>query len=184
MFVCQIYGGCYAMCYFSPFWTLISLFLAFWPFRWGVEIHWSRSTSVHLGLYQSVWIISFACLCLLVCFYALSTCYLSRSRLCHALCPLWVYACVVIFVLPKVCLDMTICEIHLWGVGVLVLQLSLLHAMLICLLCFLCATRLAILTSMLSCCTLAHFFMHESVCCPYFNPMELRTLDLNLHLSS
>ena len=34
--------------------------------------------------------------------------------------------------------------------------------------------------------TLVYMFMHESwllVCCPYFNKMKLRTLDLNLHLS-
>ena len=43
---------------------------------------------------------------------------LSRFRLCHALCPLWVCACVVTSVPPRVCLDVTTCEIHPRGVGV------------------------------------------------------------------
>ena len=35
----QIYVGCYAMCYFSPFCPLISLFFSFWPFQWGVDLN-------------------------------------------------------------------------------------------------------------------------------------------------
>ena len=52
---------------------------------------------------------------------------LSRSRLCHALCPLWAcacrslgpLACVVASVPPVDCLGVTTCEIHLHGVGLL-----------------------------------------------------------------
>ena len=67
---------------------------------------------------------------------------------------------------------MTACEIHLHGVGVPDSHLSPLHVMLICLPCLLCSTHLAFFASMLSCCTLAYMFMHESVCRPYFNPMS------------
>ena len=60
---------------------------------------------------------------------------LSRSRLCHALYPPWACACVVTFVLPRVCLDVNMSKIHLCGVGVLDSHISLLRAMLICLPC-------------------------------------------------
>ena len=88
---------------------------------------------------------------------------LSRSRRCHALCPLWACACVVAFVLPRVCLYVTTCEIHIHGVVVLGIDLSLLRVMLICSPCLPCATRLAFFASMLSCCTLTYMFMHEFV---------------------
>ena len=81
------------------------------------------------------------------------------------------------------CLDVTICEIHLRGVGVFVSHLSPLYAMLIFLSCLLCATRLASFAS-LHLFTLAYMFMHESMCHPYSNSMELWTLDRNRHLSS
>ena len=105
---------------------------------------------------------------------------LSRSRLCHALHPPWAYACwslgslscVVAFVPPRACLDVTTCDIHLRGVGVLDTRLSLFRAMLICLPCLLYATCLALFASS-HLCTFACTFMHESVCCPYSNPLEL-----------
>ena len=109
---------------------------------------------------------------------------LCRSRLCHTLCPLWVYACVVTSIPPRVYLDVTTYEIRLCGVGVLALHLPLLRVMLICLPFLLYATHLAFFTSMLPCCKLAYMFMHEFMFHPYFNPMELWTLDPNLHLSS
>ena len=108
---------------------------------------------------------------------------LSRSKFYHSLCPLWACACVVTSILPRVCLDVTTCEIHPRGVGVLDSRLSPLREMLICLPCLLCATRLAFFAS-LHLCMLAYMFMHETVCHPYSNPMELRILDQNLHLSS
>ena len=102
---------------------------------------------MHLGLYQRVWIISFIHIydCLLASMPYLHVC-LSRSRLCHGLCPQWVCACqplrplasVVAFVPLVDYLDATIYEIHLLGVGVLDTHLSSLHAMLSCL--PLCAT--------------------------------------------
>ena len=107
---------------------------------------------------------------------------LSRSKFCHSLCPMWACACVVTSILPRVCLDVTTCEIHSRGVGVLDSRLSPLREMLICLPCLLCATRLAFFA--LHLCMLAYMFMHEIVCHPYSNPMELRILDPNLHLSS
>ena len=97
---------------------------------------------------------------------------LSRCRLCHALCPLWACARVVTSIPPRVFLDVTTYEIHLCGVSVLDSHLSPLHAMLICLPCLLCATCLAFFAS-LHLYTLAYMFMHESVCRPYSNPMEL-----------
>ena len=81
---------------------------------------------------------------------------LSKSRLCHAWCPPWACACVVAFVLPRVCLDVTTCEIHLRGVGVLDSHLSPPRAMLICLPCLLRATCLAFFASMLS----LHAYLH------------------------
>ena len=95
---------------------------------------------------------------------------LSRSRLCHALCPplacarqfLRPLACVVAFVPLVDCLDVTICETHLYGVSVLDSHLSLLCMMFICLTCLLCATHMAFFAS-LHLCTLAYMFMHKSV---------------------
>ena len=80
-------------------------------------------------------------------------------------------------------MDVTTCEIHLCGVGVLDLNLSLFCAMLLCLPCLLCATYLAFFTP-LHLCTVAYMFMHESVCRSYSNPMEIWTLNPNLHLFS
>ena len=73
---------------------------------------------------------------------------LSRPRLCHALCPSWACACMVISVPPRVCLDVTTCEIHLCGVVVLYIHLSPLYAMLLCLSCLLCFTCLAFFASL------------------------------------
>ena len=116
---------------------------------------------------------------------------LSRSRLCHALFPLLAcacrslgpLACVVTFVPPRACLDVTTYEIHLPGVGVLDTPLSPICMMLICLPCLLCATLFTFFAS-LHLCTLAYMFMHESVCRPHSNLMELWTLNPNLHFSS
>ena len=84
---------------------------------------------------------------------------LSRSRLCHAWCPPWVCACVVTSVPPRVCLDVTICDIHFYGISVLAIHLSSLRATLICLLC---AALLAFLVSMLSLHACLH--VHAWVC--------------------
>ena len=80
-------------------------------------------------------------------------------------------------------LDVTTCETHLRDVDVLDTHLSLLRKMLSCLPHLLCATHLAFFAS-LHLCMLAYMFMHESVYLPYSNPIELWTLNPNLHLSS
>ena len=108
---------------------------------------------------------------------------LSRSRLCHALCHPWACACVITSVPPRICLDVTTCEIHLRGVSVLNSHLSPFYVMLIRLPCLLCTTCLAFFASM-HLCMLAYMFMHEPVCHPYSNPTELWTLDPNLNFSS
>ena len=90
---------------------------------------------------------------------------------------------VVAFVPLMAYVDVTTCETHLCGVGVLETHHSPLSAMLICLPCLLCATHLAFF-SPLHLCTLAYMFMHESICHPYSNLMEPWTPDPNLHLSS
>jgi len=147
---------------------------------------------MHLGLYQRVWIISFMhdYVCLLASILCIHVC-LSRSRPCHVLCLPWVCACrplgppagvVASFPLMDY-LGVTTCEIHLRGVGVLDTHLSSLHAMLLCLPCLLCATRLVFFAPF-HLCMFSYMFMHGSVWHPYFNPMELWTLDPNLHLSS
>ena len=99
------------------------------------------------------------------------------------LCAPYRLACVVTSIPPRVCLDATTYEMHLHGVGVLDAHFSPLRAMLICLPCFLCVTRLVFFAS-LHLGMLAYMFMHESMCYPYSNPMELWTFDRNLHLSS
>ena len=76
--------------------------------------------------------------------------------------------CVVAFVPLRACFDVTTCEIHLRGVDMLDTHLSLLHVMLMCLPCLLCATRLAFFAFM-HLCTLAYMFIHEFVCRPYSN---------------
>ena len=65
--------------------------------------------------------------------------------------PLGHLLCVVASVLPRACLGVTTCEIHLHGVGVLDSHISLLRAMLICLPCLLCATRLVFFASLYAC---------------------------------
>ena len=139
---------------------------------------------MHPGLYLRVWIIPLmhVYVCLLASILYLHI-ILSRSRLCHALCPLWACCGVVASVPPRACLGVIISEIHLCGVGVLNTHLSLLRAMLICLPCLLCTTHLAFFTS-LHLYTLANMFMHKSLCRPYSIPMELWALNLDLHLSS
>ena len=117
---------------------------------------------------------------------------LFRSRLCHALCLLWACAfqslrplamCGCICPFYELFGGVTTCEAHLRGVGVLDTHLSLLRAMLLCLSCLLCATHLAFFFS-LHLCMLVYMFMHEFVCRPHSNPMELWTPNPNLHLSS
>ena len=128
--------------------------------------------------------------CLLASMLYVNVC-LSRSRLYHALLPPWVCVCrslrplayVVASIPPRACLDVTTCEIHFCGVGVLDTGLSSLHAMLICLPCLFCATCLAFFVSS-HLRMLAYISMHESVFHPYSNPMELWTFNPNLHLSS
>ena len=60
-------------------------------------------------------------------------------------------------------MDVTTCGICLCCLSVLALHLPLLRAMLICLPCLLCATRLAFFAYVFPCCVLAYMFMHESV---------------------
>ena len=96
--------------------------------------------------------------CLLVSMLYIHVC-LSRSTLCHALCPPWAcsyrslrpLAFVVTSVLHRACLDVTTCEIHLRGVGVLGTHLSSLCTMLLCLPCLLWVTHLASFASLLLC---------------------------------
>ena len=58
--------------------------------------------------------------------------------------------CVVAFVPPRACFDVTTCKIHLCGVSVLDSHLSPLHAMFICLPCLLGATGLGFFASFAS----------------------------------
>ena len=67
------------------------------------------------------------------------------------------------------CLDVTACETHLHDVSVLGTHLSLLHAMMICLPCLLCATRLAFFSS-LRLFTLSYMFMHKSLLAHVIKP--------------
>ena len=147
-----------------------------------------RPTSICLGLYQRIWIISFMHIydCLLASMLYLHVC-LSRSRPCHVLCPPWACACrslrplvcVVAFVPLLDCLDVTICVIHLCGVGVLDTQLSLLSVMLLCLPCLLCATCLAFFSLLLcifarlpTCSCMSLCVVHALVSWNYGHPIQ------------
>ena len=84
-----------------------------------IQIPRSRPTSTHLGLYQRVWIISLhACVCLLASALYLYAC-LSRSWLCHALCPPWTCSCMVTSIPLVAYWDLTTCETHSCDVGFL-----------------------------------------------------------------
>ena len=85
--------------------------------------------------------------CLLAFMVYIHVC-LSRSRLCHALYPLWTCAYWSLRPLAYVVASVSIFEIHLHGVGVLDSHLSPLCAMLICLPCLLCDTHLASFASL------------------------------------
>ena len=92
---------------------------------------------------------------------------LSRSRPCLALHPpvacacqsLGPLACVVASIPPRACLDVTTCEIHLRGVGVLDTHFSPFRVMLICLPC---ATHLSFFASFASLNACLH--VHAWVC--------------------
>ena len=169
-----IYVGCYAMCYFNPFCPLISFFLAFLLFQWGVDLdpvvqaYICTPRPILKGLDRFILHVNVFLIASMLYLHVS----LSRSRHCHALCPSWACARVVTSIPP-----------NLFGCWCAWFTPSPLRALLICLPCLLCATHLAFFTS-LHLCTFANMFMHESVFCPYSNPMELWTLNPNLHLSS
>ena len=187
---------CWLLCHvlLQPFRPLIFLFLEFLPLSVGCR---SRSCGLGLHPHTQAYIKGFGsfplCIsmfaCLLQCFMSMfGSLDLGFAMLC-ALCGLVLVdpqrplACVVAFVPPRACLDVTTYEIDLCDVGVLDTHLSLLHAMLICLpSCIVPPIQLSLL--LLHFCTLAYLFMHESVCRLYYNPMKLWTLDPNLHFSS
>ena len=78
----------------QPFCLFLCLFLVFWPLgRVQIQILWSRPISMHLGLHQRVWIISFmhVYVCLLLCFTSMFV-WLDLGS-CHALCPSWACVC-------------------------------------------------------------------------------------------
>ena len=147
---------CWLLCHvlLQPFCLLISIFLTFWPFQWGVDLdpmvqaYIRTLRPISKGLDHFLYTYP----CLLACFYALYPCqpHQIQALLC-ALCPPWVCAQVVRSVPSRVCLDVTTYEIHLYGVGVLTLHLSLPCAMLIRLPCLLCTTRLAFFASLHTC---------------------------------
>ena len=159
-----------------------------------IQILWSRPTLVRLGLYQRVWIISFmhVYVCLLASILYVNVC-LSRSRPCQALHPSWACACwslgpiayVVASIPPRACLDVSICEIHLCGVGVLDTHLFPPHAMLLTVLtlCHLFGF-LYFYAFLLHACLHVHAWVFTYLCRLYSNLMEVWTLDPNLHMSS
>ena len=109
-----------AMCFYSPLSLDISLSCVL-ALVGGVQIQIPRSrpTSTHLGLYQRVWIISLhACVCLLASALYVYAC-LSRSWLCHALCPPWTCSCMVTSIPLVAYWDLTTCETHSRDVGFL-----------------------------------------------------------------
>ena len=84
-----------------------------------IQIPWSRPTSTHLELYQRIWIISLcASVCLLASMLYLYA-FLSRSRLCHALCIPWACFCVVTSIPLMAYWGVTTCETHPCDAGLL-----------------------------------------------------------------
>ena len=77
------------------------------------------SLSTHLALYQRIWIIFlYACVCFLASILYVYACH-SRSRLCHALCPLWFCSCVVTSIPLVAYWVVTTCEMHPCDVSLL-----------------------------------------------------------------
>ena len=115
----------------------------------------------------------------------------SRSGLFHALYPLWASSCrslgpltcVVAFVPFVAYMGVTTCEIHLYDASFFDAYpfFALCDVLMLAFLAF--CHSFGFFAS-LHLCTLAYMFMHKSVCHPYSNPMELWTLNPNLHLSS
>ena len=127
-----------------------------------------------------VWIISFmhVYVCLLASMLYIHV-FLSRSRLCHALCPPWDCVCRSLRPLTSVVAFVPVVDrYHLWdtppwcGCAWYTPFSTLYNADMLA--CSPCATCLAFFAS-LHLCTLAYMFMHESVCRPYYNSMELWT---------
>ena len=175
---------CWLLCHVLLY-PLFSLYISLSCVLAFLVGHRSRSCGLGLHPYTQAYIKRFGSfplhvyVCLLVSMLYLHVS-LSRSRLYLTFHPQWACAHVVTSVPPRVCLDVITCEIHPCGVGVLNSCISLLCAMLICLPCLLCTTRLAFFASF-HLCTLSYMFMHESVCRPYSNLMELQTFNPNLH---
>ena len=115
--ICWLLMPCASTAFFSLYISL-SYVLAFLG---GVQIQisWSRLTSILLGLYQRVWIISlYTCVCLLASMLYVYAC-LSRSMLCYALGPLWACFCVVISIPLVAYSGVTTCETHPRDAGLL-----------------------------------------------------------------
>ena len=125
---------------------------------------WSRRTSTPRPISKDLDNFLYVYVRLLASMLYIYVC-LSRSRLCHALCPPWACAFqslkplvyVVASVPLVVCLDVTACETHLHDVSVLDTHLSPLRAIMLCLPCLLCATRLAFFASL-------HFWSLAYIC--------------------
>ena len=198
IFVCPLPCSCVQIymlvampCASKAFHRLLCLFLMIWPFRQGADLDLVVQANIHTPRPISKGLGHFFYACVLVCFYALYPCLPIQIQALPCFFPPWVCACrslgplaCVIASVPLVaCLDLTVCEAHLHDVGVLDEHLSPLCAEMLCLPSLLCATYLAFFT-FLHFYMLAYMFMHEFVCRPYSNPMELWTSNPNLHFSS
>ena len=185
IFVCL--DLCWLLCHIilQPFCSFISLFLVFWPLLVGCR---SRSCGLGLHLHTQAYIKGFGSfpLHVYVCLLA-SMLYrhvsLSRSRLCHALCPRrlvlgWLHPYPLqpneVSPLVRYTSVVLVCLIHTF--------LHPVQCLYACLACLVPPIWLSLL--LLHLCTSAYMFMHKSVCQPYSNPMELLTLNPNQHLSS
>ena len=99
-------------CATLAFCLLISLFLAFWPFWWDIDLDPVAYICTPRPILKGLdLLLLHAYVCLLISMLYLHVS-LSRSRLCYALHPPWVYACVVAPVPPRARLDVTIYEIQ------------------------------------------------------------------------
>ena len=154
----DLHVGCYALCFCS----LLSLIM---PFAYVLGLR----QGVDLDLVVQAYIKGFGsfhlCMFLLAYFFALDPCLFGQIQ-----------------VLAMLCALHGLVLVGLWGHLLVWLHLSPLYAMILCFPCLLCATCLAFFAS-LHFCTLAYMFVHESVCRPYSNLMELQTFDPNLHFS-
>ena len=135
-------------------------FLCFDPYWWGVDLDPVVQIYIHTPRPISKGLDHFLmCMCMFTCFYTLCLCLPLKSRLCHALCPLWACLCVVTSIPLVAYWSVTTYETHPSDAGLLDAYPFSTPCNVACHACFVPPVSL----SMHSFCTLAYMFMHDSL---------------------